>query len=192
MRFLENDLETILFKASKTKKGRSYVANRGGPLIHRPLHQQVKIGQYGRCDLLDVHYDPWYIHTNVFELKKTAIKNDAVVQLFRYIKGMQSFIKNTPRFNNLNHWVEGILIGRTIDVDSEFVKMMHYSEPLISLYTYQYDMDGIRFKQLYKPFDDLNCEVPESKKLRKIIVNPLTKYLKGAEKHFKESILIQN
>jgi hypothetical protein len=158
MEFLEKDLEDIIFNAEKKQ-----LSNKG-LYIHGKLLRQVKIGNYGICDLLE-YRRPFYSENledvfkgqiTIFELKQNEINGSTFFQALRYLQGVKSYFEKKGIENNYNY--EIILIGRKIKDCDEFVYLPNFlNEEMegnldfrpwlrVKLFTYDYDLNGIQFK----------------------------------------------
>lgn len=155
MKFLEKDLEEIIFNADKE------ALSGKGLHIEGKLFRQKRIGNYGIADLISVKresaymgYTDAYLNIDIYELKQGAISVSALLQGIRYAKGVQRYL-NTRRFSEFV--INLILIGDRIDFESDLI----YLTDLIGggaevergcllnidFFTYSYDFDGIKFNQ---------------------------------------------
>lgn len=145
MDFLEKDLEDIIFEAMQ--KDPTLLCERGlHNLPHSPykVYRQLKLGVYGRADIVSISYNPDYpIIVNIYELKRGELDISSLLQLSKYIAAVKRFAK----FANLNILVCGTLIGRSIKQEGEFVFLFDYVCSLLSVYTYDYGINGIEFKR---------------------------------------------
>lgn len=148
MKFLEKDLEDIIFSAD-----RQMLANRGLE-IEGKLLRQVKLGNYGICDLLSI-ITPSYnenffdsgtgnhgsFYVTVYELKKDQISMSSFLQCVRYGKAIESY------FNQRGHEciIDFVLIGKYIDQNTDFIFLSDFMNNL-EVYTYEYELNGISFK----------------------------------------------
>lgn len=163
MKFLENDLEEIIYTS-----GREVLWKRG-LFITGKLKRQVKIGNYGIADLIEFER-PFYDGPNheyfmpgritVYELKKDKVGISALLQAISYAKGILEYLRK--RKLNRHYIIDIKLIGRTIDDKGSFC----YIENLLSINndfyddynrlehgtinfcTYDYDIEGIHFKDM--------------------------------------------
>lgn len=160
MKFLENDLEKIIYTS-----GRKELESRG-LLIEGELRRQLKIGNYGIADLVSIT-KPCYDYSRdckknilvpgsikIFELKKEKIGIAAFLQSLNYAKGILEYLK----LRNKEHlFTIGItLIGKDIDTSGSFCYLpellaFQHTEYVgyIEFYTYEYNLDGIRFTDQY-------------------------------------------
>lgn len=143
MKFLEKDLETIIFEAD----GES-LSERGLPIYGNKL-RQVYIGGYGIADIITYYREGTDIYITVYELKKGIINCDTMIQSLRYVKGINRYFEE--RGVSFNYHIKCILVGDSVD-SSDWVYMANSAynldgRPLFSLYTYDYGFDGITFKE---------------------------------------------
>lgn len=147
MEFLEKDLEQIIFNANNDD-----LVKRGLKLP-RKLKRQVKIGNYGRADLIGMSYDgQGSYELNIIELKQKKISVSAFLQAVGYAKGVSRFFNkrydNSKGLYHRNYNIKITLIGSEIDTTGSFVFLpsLVYSEHFkLEFYTYNYDVDGIKF-----------------------------------------------
>lgn len=159
MDFLEKDLEEIL-KTTPTEK----LAEAGLYFLNGyKILTQVKIGNYGIADMITYKRTDNCIFLNVVELKKDKIGISAFLQALRYTRGLQRFfIKRgyiaddslflTKKGKSFTYYVHinTILIGRKLDTEGSFCfipNIIPYGT--IRFFTYNYDFDGLKFKQEY-------------------------------------------
>ena len=155
MKFLENDLEEIIYTS-----GRDVLEERGLP-IYGTLKRQLKIGNYGIADLVEFNR-PFYYETpvgkllqkgtiKIYELKKEQVGIAAFLQSLYYLKGIQSYLYQRGILDN--YVIDIVLIGRNIDKSGSFCfipELINLNNPNeehgeIMLYTYKYEIDGLRF-----------------------------------------------
>lgn len=158
MKFLEKDLEEIIYTADKV------ALYDKGLCVPKKLFRQLRIGHYGTADLVGIErsYDENYfdheVHVpiliiTVYELKKEIIGIDAFLQAIGYIKGIESYLKN--RKFNFDVVFKVVLIGSKIEKDTSFSYITDLlprginCEQFLSLYKYNYDFDGIEFVEKY-------------------------------------------
>ena len=152
MKFLEKDLEKIIFEADLlTLCDRGFCPTADVIKTFR----QLRIGNYGILDILYVskEYDisvetklkPCLIFT-VCELKKDRVSVSTFLQAVRYAKGIESFLKK--RKFSFEFKVNISLVGSSID-NSDFIYLSDLiPDNFLSCHTYSYDVDGIRFKHI--------------------------------------------
>lgn len=143
MKFLEKDLEDVIFSADK-----EMLAQRGLE-IEGKLLRQIRLGNYGVCDLLEIIKPSYLPHSKyhtpfivtIYELKKEQISMSSFLQCIRYGKAIQSYFEK--RGFEVNIYFN--LIGKTIDLNSDLIYLVDFMDNLY-FYTYEYEFDGIRFK----------------------------------------------
>lgn len=164
MKFLEKDLEEIIYNADLEKLSLK------GLYVKGKLKRQLRIGNYGIADLVSISR-PYY-HTlfkrhmkgviTVMELKQEKIGVSTFFQALNYAKGIKHWISlNRPHLHNsFNYRI--VLIGREFDRCSSFVYLNDLFEAdmddvdmddthktTVDLYQYKYDLDGISFREIY-------------------------------------------
>ena len=160
MKFLEKDLEQIIFES-----GRDSLEKRGLS-INGKLFRQLKIGNYGVADLVEFtrpSYDgpkkeffvPGVI--SVYELNEENIGIASFLQALHYVKGIQTYIESK---NKSRQYIFNIvLIGRSIDISGSFCFItdmlsinnkyydgLHMENGSITFMTYDYNLNGLMFE----------------------------------------------
>lgn len=159
MKFLEKNLEDIIFEADNVD------LNKRGLPIFGDKRRQIRIGNYGICDLITVKRlhdyrlsDAYggihpYLNITVYELKKDFVTINTFLQGIRYIKGIERYLDYRNSYIDVRFNL--VLIGSSIDNSNDLIYLpdllIHdIEEPNYSiglgLYTYEYDFDGISFK----------------------------------------------
>ena len=172
MDFSEKDLEDIIFEAMKTRKGIKNLRLRGLPVNGYPA-RQVKLGNYGRIDILTVSlfkklgHKPYTLEFTVYELKKDEIDMDTIIQGCRYVEGLKHLFENTDERIEVVFSLR--LIGRKIDMN-DYVFVYNNLPENFEIYTYKYSMDGISFELHDKTF--VRSEPSFSDKIKNIASAP--------------------
>lgn len=168
MTFLEKNLEDIVFDAMQNSLTWESLNGRGlyydKPCISK---RQFHIGNYGTCDIITLNKpqiiideeagnyipDPYYKIT-IYELKQNTINLDALIQINRYMKGVNQWLSKFKK-SFKNYQIEGVLIGRDIDTNHDYVYLFEHFRSTdgdnfgqISAYTYDYKFDGIYFNSI--------------------------------------------
>ena len=117
MRFLEKDLEQIVYENLLTDKGCKLLSERGLNIHDKKpykVYRQKKIGNYGIADLITVNRYPGSncIEIIIYEFKKDLIDIDSLIQINKYIHGVKRFFGQ--RTMNIELSISGKLIGRKI------------------------------------------------------------------------------
>ena len=164
MKFLEQDLEEIIYTS-----GRDVLEQRG-LTINGKLLRQVRIGNYGIADLIQFQRPFYYgqekqfLHPGritIYELKKDQVGIAAFLQAISYAKGLREYLRLKKKSEN--YIIDIVLIGKTVDEKGSFCfientlcinndfcdEKTNIEEPgTISFYTYKFDIDGLRFKDM--------------------------------------------
>jgi hypothetical protein len=143
MKFLERDLESIVFETENS------ILNSKGLPISGKKSTQRKIGNYGRLDLMTTEVFENYIQLTIYELKKERINDSSIIQCLRYCAG----VKNHLEFLNYDvdkYIIKPVIIGKEVDIMSELLLSIDLirdfnGDRLIDIYTYDYTADGIKF-----------------------------------------------
>jgi hypothetical protein len=136
MKFLEKDLETIIYETPK------HSLYERGLYINRNKYRQKRIGNYGIADIIAVEKTEYgEIDIQIIELKKDAIDMYTIIQVVNYAKGVSRYLEY--RNSQIPVLINLICIGRKIDND---IVYMTESLRRCFFYTYSYDFDGIHFQ----------------------------------------------
>ena len=167
MKFLENDLEQIIWEANDEQLENAGLEFRG------KRFRQLKIGNYGVADLVTAHreliYAKYLINGNpgvsdnylvitIYELKKDKVGIGAFLQSIGYAKGISSYFRKRD-FDNFV--IRIVLIGSDIDMSGSFcylpdlfcLPQIYYEQSPqkeridgIDFYSYEITLDGLKFK----------------------------------------------
>jgi len=152
MKFLEKDLEVIIWEADNKK-----LQERNLPIEGNKV-RQLKIGNYGIADLVTFKkcnsgYDGAfpYLKITVYELKKEKVGISAFLQAIKYCRGIKSYMKKHKP--NILFTIEIVLIAKEVDLSGDFIYLtdLFYSCETfgsvnsVLFYTFNYDFDGINF-----------------------------------------------
>jgi hypothetical protein len=163
MDFLERDLEDIIFNALQTEEGRDVLNEKGLQVDFSDgllrSARQLRIGNYGMCDIITMSRGQTDISDlfgvlqpkvviNVYELKRGKIDIDALIQVKRYMTGVDHYMqKFHPK---MGVHVCGTVIGRSI-CTNDWVYLIDDLDR-IEFYTYSYGIDGIEFNPSDGPY----------------------------------------
>lgn len=166
MKFLEKDLEQIIFEADRNE------LEKKGLDIQGVLFRQLQLGPYGIADLVTFERsrEDWFydkelgrkIKINqtphiitIYELKKDNISVSAFFQAVNYARGVQRYFENKGRHDFYK--INIVLIGKTLDLTSsvsflpevfseDYDERVNCSISNVSLITYDYGINGLIFK----------------------------------------------
>ena len=154
MRFLEKDLEEIIFTSER------WLLKEKGLYVSGKMYRQLRIGSYGVADLVTVdrvNFEGNYSNIRdifditVYELKKENIGISAFLQAIQYVKGIDRYLSKREFSHQIRFRI--VLIGESLSSSSSFIYMADYLDGdvfgLIKLsnYTYSINIDGIEFKE---------------------------------------------
>lgn len=158
MKFLEKDLEQIIWDADKE------VLSERGLHLDGKLKRQLKIGNYGIADLIHFkrpisYYDKKTMRRyniengliEVIELKNEKISVSAFMQAVKYLKGIKNYLEKR-NFNDCQYCYKITLIGRDLDMDSSLCYLPDVicnEEISVNIITYDYNVNGIEFKNRF-------------------------------------------
>lgn len=148
MKFLEKDLEQIIFEADNDQ-----LQERGLEIKGKKI-RQLNIGNYGIADLVtfERNYIPsWRGHSitiTVYELKKDNINISTFLQALGYLKGITRYFEKTGLFDGetINYGI--VCIGKTFDTNSTYAYLtdfLQYEQFSLKNYIYDFKIDGITF-----------------------------------------------
>ena len=149
MRFLEKDLEEIIFYSDPGQ-----LSYRGLELQNGFLLRQVEIPNHGIADLINYvrpSKDQNYHQVNIIELKKDLIEQSTFIQSLKYAEGIRSL------FISKGYYVKIYitLIGRDVEANSDFVfapKLFKQDGLMqvnsIDFYTYSFKLSGFFFDKV--------------------------------------------
>jgi len=146
MKFLEKNLEQIIFEADKKQ-----LSARGLTICGR-LYRQLRIGNYGIADIVEFERYGSCLTVTVYELKNDVISIGALDQAVGYLHGIEEYLnrRNIMYDNNAI-----VLIGRDYDKSGNLAYFGDIFDRL-SIYTYDYTLTGIEFTEIsgYHLVDD--------------------------------------
>jgi len=162
MKFLEKDLEQIIYDMLCSKEGCYALCQRGLRMGYSPhfykVKKQMNLGAYGIPDLIAVAKDDAQMYRNeesilelyqtplqinIIELKKEEINVGTLIQAARYVKGVSAYFEKYHP--NLMIEIRMVLIGREIKV-TDWVYLLDVINN-VSVFTYDYSWDGLKFTQ---------------------------------------------
>lgn len=160
MKFLEKDLEQIIYEHTNTKDFDYFdkLLARGLEIVFpTKSYRQLKIGNYGVADIVN-YTKPQYIdgvfehdrhHTvDIIELKKEKISLSTFMQAVKYAKGIKRYFND---YKKLNVDINIILIGKEVPIDTDFVflpDLINSCNFKLDVYKYEYRFEGIYFKNI--------------------------------------------
>jgi hypothetical protein len=153
MKFLEKDLEQIIWDADKE------ILSKKGLHLDGKLKRQLRIGNYGIADLIHFKRPEYLLIDNkrrcvenglieIIELKNEKISISAFMQAINYMQGIKSYIRKRNVFFDFDYTYRITLIGRHLDKNSSICylpDLICSSEFQVEIYTYNYDFNGIQF-----------------------------------------------
>lgn len=148
MKFLEKDLEEIIFTESRE------ALLKCGLRLPERLRRQLRIGNYGRADIVGFEAENMIgdnrLVVTIYELKQDKISVSAFLQAIGYARGIQSyFSKKGSNFYDRAK-INIVLIGKDIDNHSSFIYLPDMLDGYyfsLKLYTYDLSINGLTFKE---------------------------------------------
>jgi len=150
MTFIEKDLEDILFEYSSSYEKRYLLQERGLPIMsHGTMLRQVDLAAYGIADLIDIYvgcksdvFSSKFVQIDLYELKKEEVNWETFHQVVKYMRSIQLFIDQYYPKTRL--YLNAFLIGKQLDKSGNFCFTSSVFNN-INIYTYKYEIDGIKF-----------------------------------------------
>ena len=161
MKFLEKDLENIIWQNANSEEGRRRLAERG---LNIPgiTYRQVSFGSYGTADLVNFHItnslqeNGAYIRVfTIYELKKEKVDIEAVMQAHRYKTALLQHLEEVQSSRPFDDIVRVVVIGSSIDSSSDFTFLYNYLFDT-EIYLYDYKIDEIYFDLQEKNWYQIN------------------------------------
>jgi hypothetical protein len=162
MKFLEKDLETIIYENLQTDKGKDLLFDKGLEIDFTRLclaKRQLYIGNYGTADIVILQSHFYYPHENeilenkcinVIELKKENINIDTLLQAVKYVKGIKTYLRNKTNYDSSEYDYNITLIGKNIDISGNWVYLFDVFELInVTIYKYKYKIDGLFFEEVF-------------------------------------------
>lgn len=137
MEFLEKDLEQIIWETDDR------ILFERGLQISGKRKRQLRIGNYGIADLVTFWRDEYEICFEVFELKKDDLNMQTLLQAYKYVKGISTYLQ----LRGFKHRFYVTLVGRRIDTISSFCFLPDLINSLY-IYTYHMNIDGLQFRRI--------------------------------------------
>ena len=141
MHFLERNLEDVIYNTDNRS------LKEHGLFISGFKFRQVRIGEYGICDLITVKRKEHWIDITVYELKKDDITEQAFLQALRYVKGLSRWIEKTYGEQFLTELSFNIVL---IGAKRPYSPLLYASDVIDNFMMYEYDVDinGIWFNKI--------------------------------------------
>lgn len=150
MKFLEKDLEEIIFTSNK------FELFTRGLYIPPKLKRQLRIGNYGIADLIgfdiETTEDGYFnkrMKITVYELKQEKVSVSAFLQALRYAKGIKRYLDLRYGSRYDDPYFNLVLIGSSIDLTSDICylpDLVSSDKISVQLLTYSYEINGLKFK----------------------------------------------
>jgi hypothetical protein len=140
MNFLENNLETIIYKELEFCRTRGFMIEPYEQVVYR----QLNLAPYGLPDLIHIgrNLDEDVLRVRIIECKRNVIDIATYAQASRY----QSALSRILDCCCSSYEFEIVLVGQKIDARNDFWGLT--SRDLnCEVYTYEYLANGIRFKR---------------------------------------------
>jgi len=157
MKFIEKDLEDVIYSQLQTEEGREALLARDFPVKDFfYLERQLQIGRYGTADLVTLsraiyfpkiraHEEGVPFIITVYELKLNEVGINTLIQTARYAKGIKVYLTKRGLLHLFRFRI--ILIGRRVDIQ-DWVYLFDILElyEFVEVYEYEYQIDGLFFR----------------------------------------------
>lgn len=149
MRFLEKDLETIIYENYDACWEYGLDISQ---IEHYPGHcgryRQLRLGPYGVADLVNINIEhrEREVVIQVIECKREVINLDTYKQAKRYVTALMNLLREKMGLAE-EDWqisVETVLIGRRVEQNDGFI-FVYNDDPRCKAFTYDYSVDGLAF-----------------------------------------------
>lgn len=131
--FLEKTVEDIVFE------NKEVIHNYGLPKFKKTVFRQFVLPSGKKLDIVAFDLTEGHLSLDIYELKRHEINTDAICQAYNYF--IQVTQLTAGKFKSVD--IHIIMVGRWYDPFLLFEKM----ELPFSVYTYDYKLNGMRFKK---------------------------------------------
>lgn len=148
MKFLERDLEDILYNYTAACNQSGFITPPYDFVGAGKMFRQVNLGGYGVADLVEVvivrdDAGRRHLFINIIECKQNQIDIFAYMQVKRYKAAFLELLADINLSNTSVH-VHTVLVGKSIEEDSDFVFLLN-DDRFCTVFRYAYSHDGIKF-----------------------------------------------
>lgn len=131
--FLEKTLEDIIFNNKRV------IHQRGLPVFKEQAFRQVVLPSGRKIDILGFEINDGILNFDIYELKKDHINLDAISQAYNYFEEIKCLINGHFR----DYQARIIMVGKRYDG----IPLLNSLNIPVRVFTYDYQMDGISFKE---------------------------------------------
>lgn len=152
MKFLEKNLEDLIYENANTEEGQKLLEERGLDLRGR-TYRQVSMGKYGIADLINIFasteriqkgFSVHHLIVDIIELKKDIVNVDTLLQAVGYKKAVDEYLDGYCAKAWDDYEVRVTLIGQKLETSSNFVFLLNELD-WVKVYTYSYSIKGLMF-----------------------------------------------
>lgn len=140
MRFLERNLENIIWNDLPSCLDRGFGLE---PFDRR--YRQLSIGSVGIADLIYLSVEDAQVDIQIVECKKEVVNLATYGQACRYELALREAFSH-HKMNEQELCLSKVLVGQKVDERGDFWSVIA-SDPTVSVFTYDYNSDGIHFEQ---------------------------------------------
>jgi len=137
--FFEKTVEDIIFE------NKDIIHTRGFMKLKEHSFRQVYLPSGKKIDILGLEINNGNLFCDIYELKKKVINADAICQAYNYYTELKCITRGY--FASFDAQI--IMVGKTY----EPVSVIDALPVKIKVYSYDYKMDGIRFKELHNSYE---------------------------------------
>ncbi len=152
MRFLEKDLETIIWE-NYTRCAEKGLAIGQEFYQHGKAYRQLNLSPYGIADLVYIRHSAAenLYFVQVLELKKGKVDAAAYMQAKRYLTAICGVLDRLRKQEELDYKIvlSSVIIGDEVELSGDFIYTYNY-DVSCQAFTYSYGFDGIEFKEVSK------------------------------------------
>lgn len=145
MKFLEKDLESIIWENHEACEGRGLAIDNS--FFSKGLRfRQMELGPFGTADLVYVRFNPELAQcwVQVVECKRIVVNADSYLQAKRYVAGLRALFDQMEFLGGVGVSFTTVLVGQRVNTDGLLAYVIS-EDPGCQTFTYRYDVDGIRF-----------------------------------------------
>ncbi|MEJ7610649.1 MAG: hypothetical protein WKF88_05655 [Ferruginibacter sp.] len=150
----EKHFEDILFGLIQTREGVEKLKARGFDIEYEPFsvyYRQLNMGAYGIPDIVRVFFNSYSINIDVIELKITDFNISQLLQLGRYLSGVNHFIRDAHSLTDSGRiiTVRGFLMVAEFDSNNDYSWLSGMLRNEVCLYSTHYNIDGLKFEKQF-------------------------------------------
>jgi hypothetical protein len=147
----EKHLEDIVFESLETEEGCKKLYERGLGVnysLNQTHIRQLRLNEYGIPDIVSIRFEGGTIDITITELKVVEFNISHLLQVGRYIAGVNHLLKQAPALHARKGRVRGVLIVSDYFSDNDYSWISEIMSASISIYKVDYRLDGLYFTRV--------------------------------------------